>query len=85
MRSAWGEFIRMIFVTTGSQKFQFNRLLQKIDLLIEEGMIREEVFAQIGVSDYSQSIMNTAGFWTEKASPGSCGNAGWSLPMVEPV
>ena len=48
MRSAWGEFIRMIFVTTGSQKFQFNRLLQKIDLLIEEGMIREEVFAQIG-------------------------------------
>ena len=24
----WGEFIRMIFVTTGSQKFQFNRLLQ---------------------------------------------------------
>lgn len=52
MRSAWGEFIRMIFVTTGSQKFQFNRLLQKIDLLIEEGMIREEVFAQIGVSDY---------------------------------
>ena len=52
MRSAWGEFIRMIFVTTGSQKFQFNRLLQKIDLLIEEGMIREKVFAQIGVSDY---------------------------------
>ena len=52
MRSAWGEFIRMIFVTTGSQKFQFNRLLQKIDLLIEEGMIREEVFAQIGFSDY---------------------------------
>lgn len=52
MRSVWGEFIRMIFVTTGSQKFQFNRLLQKIDLLIEEGMIREEVFAQIGVSDY---------------------------------
>ena len=51
MRSAWGEFIRMIFVTTGSQKFQFNRLLQKIDLLIEEGMIREEVFAQIGVRE----------------------------------
>lgn len=42
----------MIFVTTGSQKFQFNRLLQKIDRLIEEGAIREEVFAQIGESDY---------------------------------
>ena len=42
----------MIFVTTGSQKFQFNRLLQKIDLLIEAGDIKEEVFAQIGESDY---------------------------------
>ena len=85
MRSAWGEFIRMIFVTTGSQKFQFNRLLQRIDLLIEEGMIREEVFARSESAIISQSIMNTAGFWTEKASPGSCGNARWSLPMVEPV
>ena len=42
----------MIFVTTGSQKFQFNRLLQKIDLLIEEGVVQEEVYAQIGESDY---------------------------------
>ena len=42
----------MIFVTTGSQRFPFNRLLQKIDRLIEEGIIREEVFAQIGASDY---------------------------------
>lgn len=42
----------MIFVTTGSQKFQFNRLLQKIDRLIEEGVIQEEVFAQVGESDY---------------------------------
>ena len=42
----------MIFVTTGSQKFQFNRLLQKIDSLIEEGIVREEVYAQIGESDY---------------------------------
>ena len=49
MRSVWGEFIRMIFVTTGSQKFQFNRLLQKIDLLIEEGMIREEVLSLIHI------------------------------------
>ena len=43
----------MIFVTLGSQKFQFNRLLKEIDLLIEEGNIKEEVFAQIGYSDYN--------------------------------
>ena len=42
----------MIFVTVGSQKFQFNRLLKKIDELIEKKVINELVFAQIGVSDY---------------------------------
>ncbi|MGN0473411.1 MAG: PssE/Cps14G family polysaccharide biosynthesis glycosyltransferase [Lachnospiraceae bacterium] len=42
----------MIFVTTGSQKFQFNRLLEKLDTLIEQGVIEDSVFAQIGYSDY---------------------------------
>lgn len=42
----------MIFVTLGSQKFQFNRLLKKIDALIANGTITEPVFAQIGASDY---------------------------------
>lgn len=43
----------MIFVTLGSQKFQFNRLLQKMDDLVLGGMIKEEVFAQTGYSDYT--------------------------------
>lgn len=42
----------MIFVTLGSQKFQFNRLLIEIDRLVDEGKITEEVFAQTGYSDY---------------------------------
>ena len=42
----------MIFITLGSQKFQFNRLLQVVDELIEKGVIEERVFAQIGYSDY---------------------------------
>lgn len=42
----------MIFVTLGSQKFQFDRLLKRVDDLIEEGIIKEEVFAQIGASTY---------------------------------
>ena len=42
----------MIFITLGSQKFQFNRLLKEIDRLIDEEIIKEEVFAQIGYSDY---------------------------------
>lgn len=42
----------MIFITLGSQKFQFNRLLKKIDQLIESKIIKDEVFAQVGYSDY---------------------------------
>ena len=42
----------MIFITVGSQKFQFNRLLEQIDLLIEKKVIKEDVFAQVGASDY---------------------------------
>lgn len=42
----------MIFVILGSQKFQFNRLLKKLDELVEDGVIQEDVFAQIGYSDY---------------------------------
>ncbi|AMC08081.1 PssE/Cps14G family polysaccharide biosynthesis glycosyltransferase [Turicibacter sp. H121] len=42
----------MIFITLGSQKFQFNRLLEAVDKLIEEGFIKEKVYAQIGYSTY---------------------------------
>lgn len=42
----------MIFVTLGSQKFQFDRLLQKLDELIEKGVITEPITAQIGASNY---------------------------------
>lgn len=42
----------MIFITLGSQKFQFNRLLKAMDQLVEQGKIIEEVFAQTGYSDY---------------------------------
>ena len=43
----------MIFVTLGSQKFQFNRLLKAIDSQISLGAIIDNVFAQIGYSDYN--------------------------------
>ena len=43
----------MIFVTLGSQKFQFDRLLQELDRLIEAGVITQPVFAQTGYSTYT--------------------------------
>lgn len=42
----------MIFVTVGSQKFQFNRLLQYMDGLIVKKSIQDDIFAQTGFSDY---------------------------------
>lgn len=48
----------MIFITVGSQKFQFDRLLKEIDILIEKGIITEEVFGQIGYSDYTPKNYN---------------------------
>lgn len=42
----------MIFITLGSQKFQFNRLLMAIDKLVSDGVVKEPVYAQRGSSDY---------------------------------
>lgn len=42
----------MIFVALGTQKFQFNRLLEALDTYVDEGTLKEEIFAQIGTSDY---------------------------------
>lgn len=56
----------MIFVTVGSQKFQFNRLLKKIDELIENSIIKENVFAQIGVSNYKPMNYEYIDFMTQE-------------------
>ena len=56
----------MIFVTVGSQKFQFNRLLKEIDKLIENKNIKEKVFAQIGVSDYIPKNFEYKNFITQE-------------------
>ena len=52
----------MIFVTLGSQKFQFDRLLLKIDELINKGIITEEVVAQIGASTYKPNHFSYTNF-----------------------
>lgn len=58
----------MIFITLGSQKFQFDRLLRAVDELVENGTITQEVFAQTGASTYipkhfpSKPYLNTDDF-----------------------
>lgn len=43
----------MILLTVGTQKFQFNRLLEAVDLLVEQQFLREPVIAQTGCSTYT--------------------------------
>ncbi|MBE6055119.1 MAG: beta(1,3)galactosyltransferase EpsH [Clostridium sartagoforme] len=52
----------MIFITVGTQRFQFNRLLKEVDKLISENKITEEVFAQIGYSTYKPKYYNFKDF-----------------------
>ena len=42
----------MIFVTIGSRSFQFNRLLKALDDAVESNEIKDDIYAQIGSSDY---------------------------------
>lgn len=42
----------MTFITLGTQNFPFNRLLELVDRLVAEGVIKGEVFAQAGYSSY---------------------------------
>jgi len=61
----------MIFVTLGSQKFQFDRLLQKLDELVEQGVITEKIMAQIGASNYLPKHFPYVRFM-ESASEDNC-------------
>ena len=42
----------MIFVCVGSRDYQFNRLLEALDELVEAGRITDEIIAQTGSSEY---------------------------------
>ena len=47
----------MIFVTLGTQVKEFPRLLNMVEELIDKGIIKEEVIAQIGSTKYSSKKM----------------------------
>lgn len=49
-RCVWRKHI-LIFVITGSRSYQFNRLIKKLDDLVETGKLNEKIIAQIGDSE----------------------------------
>lgn len=56
----------MIFVCLGSQQYPFDRLLKKLDELKGAGKIREEIFAQIGSSNYIPEFYSWERFITQE-------------------
>ena len=50
----------MIFVTVGSQKFPFDRLIKKVDQMLRESVLQEEVFMQTGTSGYVPACPHAA-------------------------
>lgn len=49
----------MILITLGTQDKNFTRVLQKVDELIEKGVIKEEVIVQAGYTKYESKNMKT--------------------------
>lgn len=52
----------MIFVTVGTQKFNFDRLLKKIEQLKKNNIIQEEIIAQVGLSKFNTEAFTTIKF-----------------------
>ena len=57
----------MIFLTLGTQDFQFNRLLEMVDRLVSEGVIRDQVLAQSGCSSHTPSQYRSVDFLDSEA------------------
>ena len=53
-----------IFVTVGSRRYPFDRLFKKLDELFESGIIKGELFAQIGTSTYLPKYFKYKDFLT---------------------
>ena len=53
----WGFDLLMILVLLGTQNNSFHRLLEKMDELIEKGVIDEKVLVQSGYTNYESKNM----------------------------
>lgn len=60
----------MIFVTVGSQKFQFDRLIKAVDALVVSGVAEGGAFAQTGACTYVPEHMMHEAFLDREAFRG---------------
>ena len=52
----------MIFITVGTEKYPFDRLVEEVDRLKEKRIINEDVFIQIGSSHYKPKFCEYSDF-----------------------
>lgn len=65
----------MIFVTVGSQKFPFNRLLEAVDKCVDNGTLNDTVCAQSGVCTYKPKNYNFMPFFSRELFKDTMKNA----------
>ena len=56
----------MIFVTVGTQDKEFTRLFESVEKLIDTGVIKDEVVAQVGSTNYTSKKMKIVKFLNNK-------------------
>ena len=56
----------MIFVALGTQKFPFDRLLRRLDEMLEQGQLTEPVFAQVGHTTYQPTHYSYTDFLSKE-------------------
>lgn len=48
----------MIFITVGTHEQQFNRLIEKVDVLVKKQVINSQIYAQIGYTNYTPEYID---------------------------
>ena len=56
----------MVFVTLGTQDKEFPRLLEEVENLINKGVIKEKVIAQIGSTGYNSDKIQLIDYLSQK-------------------
>jgi len=56
----------LIFVTVGSRPYPFDRLFIELDKLCEDGIIKDDIFAQVGTSTYQPKHYKYKDFISQK-------------------
>ena len=54
----------MIFVVLGTHELPFTRLVKEVELLVDEGLIKDEILVQVGNTPYRNDKMTFVPFMT---------------------